>query len=270
MKLFCHVALAVTVSCPVVFAAGPAATGENLAARMGQLERETRALRTELEWLRENPTRLPPIQATPASMSHSALAPPADEQFFTWGELQAEMKRLTFTKGDFRIVPYGALWADMIYQTDRTSPGSYTLFVPSREVEGENAFFVDARRTRLGLNIDGPRIPLLHNSLSSAQVEIDFQSPVTAREENRGTVLLRHAYWQAKNDYYRVLVGQTWDVISPLFPSTLNYSVGWIGGNIGYRHAQFRFERYFHLDPSLLLTSQFAPRLPQTGFAGGG
>ncbi|MDY0166239.1 MAG: hypothetical protein RBS80_06820 [Thermoguttaceae bacterium] len=246
-----------SVVCSGVFAL-PATADDNLGARTAQLERETQALRAELEWLRTQPTRLPPVDTTPAGMSYASLAPQADEQYFTWGELQAEMKRLAFTKGDFRIVPYGAFWADAIYQTERTNPGSYTTFVPSREVEGENAFIVDARRTRLGLNIDGPRIPMLHNAASSAQVEIDFQSPVTDSTENKPTVQLRHAYWQAKNDYYRVLIGQYWDVISPLNTDTLNYSVGWVGGNIGYRRTQFRFERYFHLDSNLLLTSQIA------------
>ncbi len=251
------VALLAGVFCQPAFAGHPTPTGESLAARLAELERETQALRTELEWLREHPTRLPPVEPTPAGPAHAA-PPRADEQFFTWEELQAEMRRLTFTKGDFRIVPYGAFWADALYQTARTTPGAFTIFVPSREAEGENAFFVDARRTRLGLNIDGPRIPLLHHSLSSALVEIDFHSPVTAATENRPTVQLRHAYWQARNDDYRVLVGQYWDVISPLNADTLNYSVGWFAGNIGYRRAQFWFERYFHPDPNLMLTAQFA------------
>ncbi len=258
MKCLPTALLLLLFACQPVLGGAPDPTGESLAARMAQLERETDSLRSELERLRQQPTRLPPVAATPASLDYSALAPQADEEFFTLGELQAEMKRLTFTKGDFRVVPYGAFWADMIYQTERTNPGSYTIFVPSREVEGENAFIVDARRTRLGLNIDGPRIPLLHNSISSALVEIDFQSPLTDATENKATVQLRHAYWQARNEYYRVLVGQYWDVISPLNTDMLNYSVGWVGGNIGYRRAQFRFERYFHPDPNLMLTSQFA------------
>ena len=36
------------------------------------------------------------------------------------------------------------------------------------------------------------------------------------------------------------MVGQTSDVISPLSPSTLNYSVQWWAGNIGYRRSQIR------------------------------
>ncbi len=257
MRRLPWLALLSLILCSTPFASHVTAD-DGLDARMAQLERETQALRTELEWLRENPTRLPPVGAIPANVSYSSLAPQADKEYFTWGELQAEMKRFAFTKGDFRIVPYGAFWADAIYQTARTTPGAFTVYVPSRQVESADAFIVDARRSRFGLNIDGPRIPLLHNAASSGLIEIDFQSPVTGETENRPTVQLRHAYWQARNDDYRVLIGQYWDVISPLNTDTLNYSVGWNSGNIGYRRTQFRFERYFHPDPNLMFTSQIA------------
>jgi len=244
--------------------------GEAMVQRMARLEAETDALRAELEHLRQQPVRLPQVGAdsagrnaddstlevTPASMH--GRAPVADADYFTWGELKAEMKRLTFTKGNFRIVPYGYFWADMLYQTHRTTPGPYTVYVPSEEVEGENAFIIDARRSRFGIDVAGPRIPFFDCAVSSAKLEIDFQSPVTSATENRPTVLLRHAYWQAKNERYMVLVGQTWDVFSPLYPGMLNYSVGWDGGNIGYRRAQFRVERYMDFSDYSLLTAQFA------------
>ena len=52
------------------------------------------------------------------------------------------------------------------------------------------------------------------------------------------------------------MAGQTWDVISPLNPGMLMYSVGWEAGNIGYRRAQLRAERYVALSDSQLLTLQ--------------
>jgi hypothetical protein len=74
--------------------------------------------------------------------------------------------------------------------------------------------------------------------------------------ENRPTILLRHAYWEVKNEEFRLLFGQTWDVISPLNPGTLMYSVLWDAGNIGYRRAQFRAERYLAFSDVSLLTLQ--------------
>ena len=53
-------------------------------------------------------------------------------------------------------------------------------------------------------------------------------------------------------------MGQHWDVISPLFPGTLNYSVGWTGGNIGFRRAQIRFERYLYPVDSIQVALQTA------------
>jgi hypothetical protein len=59
-------------------------------------------------------------------------------------------------------------------------------------------------------------------------------------------------------------VGQTWDVISPLNPGMLLYSVGWDGGNIGYRRAQVRGERYLAFSDVSLATLQLS--LNQTVF----
>jgi hypothetical protein len=89
---------------------------------------------------------------------------------------------------------------------------------------------------------------------SGGKVEFDFQG--TSSLENKGTVLLRHAYWEVKNEEFRLLGGQTWDVISPLYPGTIMYTVYWGAGNIGYRRAQFRGERYIAFSDDLLLTTQ--------------
>ena len=158
-----------------------------------------------------------------------------------------------WNKGKFRIVPYGAFWADVTYATDRTSPGAYTLFVFSEEDQGEDALEIDARRTRLGLDIAGPSIMGLAGARTGGKVEIDFHGNFIT--ENRASVLLRQGYWELKNDDFRVLIGQTSDVISPLLPRTLNYGFGYLGGNVGYRRTQLRAERFvsFSSDSQLIL-----------------
>ena len=67
---------------------------------------------------------------------------------------------------------------------------------------------------------------------------------------------LRHVYWEAQNERQHVLVGLTWDVISPLYARTVNFSAGWLAGNIGFRRAQFRYERFESLSDDLLGTLQ--------------
>jgi hypothetical protein len=166
------------------------------------------------------------------------------------------MKKLAWKKGDFTFTPSGWLWANGVYSTSRTTPGSYTLYAQSASSEPEGEFLIDARNTRLGFDVGGPRICKWGDMTTGGKVEIDFQNSAVNSTENKSTLLLRHAYAEAKNDEYRLLAGQTWDVISPLNPGMLMYSVGWDAGNIGYRRAQFRGERFFAFSDTSLVTVQ--------------
>jgi len=234
---------------------GAAAAEESVTDRLQALEAEHQALRSELQWLRNNPVRLPAVTATPASMASASYAPQTHQQtYYTMQELRAEMKRHAWRKGNFSIVPYGFLWANMVYETERSNSGDYTLWVLSADDEGEDAFHVNARSTRLGINVAGPRLRCFGCAKSGGKVEIDFHGNFAV--ENKPGVLLRHAYWEVKDDTFRFVAGQTWDVIAPLNPGTIMYSVYWGGGNIGYRRAQFRAERYVRLTDSTLLTLQ--------------
>lgn len=229
--------------------------------RMNRLEAETQSLRAEVEWLREHPVRLPTVDATHVSMATNPgdYFQAGEGDYFTMDELRGEMKKFAWKKGEFSIVPYGILWANTVYSTERTTPGSYTLFVQSASTGPESEFVVDARNTRLGVDVGGPRIPFFNCAKGGGKIEVDFQQNLvgTARE-NRPTVMLRHAYAEVKNEEFRLLCGQTWDVISPLYPGTLMYSVGWYGGNIGYRRAQFRGERYLTFSDVSLVTAQLS------------
>lgn len=153
-----------------------------------------------------------------------------------------------------KVTPYGSLWASFIAATSRTNPGEFTLWVPSEESQGEGTLTIDARRTRIGIDVSGPELDLFGGLESSGQVEFDFFGEFVT--ENRAGARLRQAWWDIHNDDYRFLVGQTWDVISPLKPRMLNFSVGWTGGNIGFRRAQFRAERFITLDPESHLELQ--------------
>lgn len=143
----------------------------------------------------------------------------------------------------FRIEPYGVAWADMIFETNPTNPGAFTLWVFSADSQVGGQSVIDARRSRLGLNVEGPKLSICGDANSHAQFEIDFFGQFV--NENQSNLQLRLAYWETFNDEFKFLVGQTYDVISPRNTRMLNYSVGWAGGNIGFRRAQFRWERYW-------------------------
>ncbi len=245
MRLTC-VAMLFLVGRPLaaeipVMAPGAPTNGQIL-DRLQQLEAETQMLRAELGQVQNRPSPLPPISG-PQLTTVSTMAAEDEVEYFTWDEIRAEMKDVAWSKGDFKIVPYGILWGNMAYETSRTYIGDYTLWGISPDVEGEDAIHFSGKSTRLGIDVSGPRIPFFCCANSGGKVEIDFQGAFSI--ENKPGVLLRHAYWEVKNDDFRLLMGQTWDVVSPLNPGTLMYSVYWGAGNIGYRRPQIRYERYF-------------------------
>lgn len=202
------------------------------------------------------PAPVPGVPTGPAfSPAVSSDPPPAaPDDYYTLDELKAEMKKLAWTKGDFTITPYGILWANMTWETSRSVYGDYVLYVARPKNNDNESFDVDGRSTRLGFDLLGPKVCFFGEAQTGGKVEIDFQGSFVS--ENKGGLLLRHAYVEMKNDEYRLLAGQTWDVISPLNPGVLFYSVGWFGGNIGYRRAQVRGERYFAVSDNLLITAQ--------------
>ncbi|TWU67467.1 hypothetical protein V7x_30410 [Crateriforma conspicua] len=154
----------------------------------------------------------------------------------------AEAKPTTLNIGEFTLRPYGTVWSDLVYATSRTVPGRFALWVASEEDQGEPALELDARRSRIGLEVAGPQIDWCGGMDTGARFEVDFLGNFTT--DNQPDVRLRHVYWEAKNDRNRVLGGQTWDVVSPLIPNTVNFSISWAAGNVGFRRNQFRWERY--------------------------
>jgi len=140
---------------------------------------------------------------------------------------------------------YGFIKLDASYDTSRTNAGNFARWVESEGLSrDDDQFNMTAKQTRLGLNLKGPSGGEIN---TSGKIEIDFYGNGT---ENKPEPMLRHAYmtldWPEHN--ISLLAGQTWDVISPLNPSTLNYSVNWWAGNIGYRRPQIRLTKRFDLE----------------------
>jgi hypothetical protein len=194
----------------------------------------------------------PPVVSQPSDPPSAA----PQEDYYTLDQIKSEMKKLVWKKGDFTITPYGYLWGATTYETERSNNGDYTYYIYSAQAPEQvgPTYHVDAKSTRIGLDVLGPRIACLDCAQSGGKVEFDFQGAST--QENKGSVLLRHAYWEVKDEEFRLLAGQTWDIISPLYPNTTMYTVYWAAGNIGYRRAQFRGERYIACSDELLWTMQ--------------
>ena len=136
---------------------------------------------------------------------------------------------------------YGYIKADGSYDSSRTNPGNFVLYVDREDQRrNDDEFNLTANETRLGMNFSGPSSETLK---TSGKVEFDFFAKPAA--ENKAEIQMRHAYLNLEwpEAQFSLLAGQTWDVVSPLNPSTLNYSVLWVGGNIGYRRPQVRLTK---------------------------
>jgi len=142
---------------------------------------------------------------------------------------------------------YGYIKADAAYDTSRVTPGNYIVWVDNEATnDNDNEFNLTANQTRLGLKINGPKSNGLE---TSGRVEFDFYGNYA--DENKPKIQMRHAYLQVlwPESRFSILAGQTSDVISPLNPSTLNYTVLWDGGNIGYRRPQIRLTKELTVSP---------------------
>ena len=237
----------------------------DLQARLQVLESETEQMREEVQRLRSTPTRLPAIETVDGEIGAEGTMPATSEVAteyladapdtgLSWKSLQADMKKLTWTKGDFTITPYGYVSVSGIYESERTAMGDYALYVLPPQTAGEPASYVDAKSTRLGLNILGPEVCWFPGAKVDGRVEIDFQGPYI--NANQGSVLFRQGYVEVKNDEYLVLVGQTWEILSSLYPGMLQWVPASGAGNLGYRRAMVRGDRYLDFSDTFLWTLQ--------------
>ncbi|UCF06817.1 MAG: hypothetical protein JSV33_07280 [bacterium] len=144
------------------------------------------------------------------------------------------------TKYSFKFSGY--FKADLAYDNDRISPGNYAILVNPGNNDAMN---ITARETRLGLDFKWKE----EDFVTDARLEFDFYGlgakPSSFNSmENKAAPMLRHAYLKVTRGHWSILAGQTSDVISPLVPKTVNYTVAWGQGNIGYRRPQFRISAW--------------------------
>lgn len=141
-----------------------------------------------------------------------------------------------------KVTVYGFVRADMIYDSGHPSPNSQTPFFvqsPSNpNVDGQNdQFTFHPRLTRIGLNFTAPEETLPGWSVGG-KVEFDFQG---GGSESRPNPRARHLYVELRRGGTSVLIGQTWDLLSPLLPSPNDDTLMWNVGNLGDRRPQLRF-----------------------------
>lgn len=253
-------------------------------ARFERLEAETQRLRQEVARLRTEKSVGKPQSVSVPTMDSGMTAPipapatmsgqvgtyasvlasemvqssgqesvqPSVQETMTREEVDAYIQKhiadSAWRVGPVKITPYGRIWASMLVSSSRTMPQDAVMYALPSDAYGQTSTAFQARSSRLGLKFDGPDLPFwfFGEMKSSGKVEIDFRNN-TGNAENKGSVLLREVYWQLENDTYKILFGQTKDVISPLNTGMLNYYNVWGAGNLGYRSPQLQFTRYYYL-----------------------
>ncbi len=156
----------------------------------------------------------------------------------------------------FSFKPYGYIKLDAAYNDSNVTNGNYIIYVPGEgAVKNDDEFNMTARQTRIGLSVTAPEY---NGWKTTGKVEIDFYGDGSSAHETKAEPMMRHAFMETGKDGLSFIAGQTWDVISPLNPSTLNYPVGWGAGNIGYRRPQVRMSYNRPLDDYTSFLTQIA------------
>jgi len=218
----------------IVFLPAPAGAEEqDLRSELKQAQEEIKALRAEVTELKQNSAWQ--YQADLKKMM-AEMPQPAKAQETTGGII---------LPAGWNIQPYGYFKFDMSYDDSAISAGDYIGWVlpEDKDTRADDQWNFTARETRLGTKIFAPDIG---DVKVMGRVEIDFYGGGTT-QENKAGILLRHAYGQLTGPDWSVLFGQTSDIISPLYLNTIDYTVGWWGGNIGYRHPQLALSKWWNL-----------------------
>ncbi len=219
------------------------ATDDELAAvkkENAELKQRVTKLETELEQIKKIvfSGQAKPQPVEPSSLSDDDLQKIAK---YVQDKGATSNKKSVWSSLDIQV--YGFIKADASYDNSRTTPGNFVLYADNEQHKrNDNEFNITANQTRLGMKIKGPDNGKLK---TSGRVEIDFYGNYAS--ENKAKIQLRHAYMTLDwpDDNFNIIAGQTSDVISPLNPMTLNYTVLWDAGNIGYRRPQIRLTKVF-------------------------
>jgi hypothetical protein len=172
---------------------------------------------------------------------------------------------------------YTKIKVDASYSDSRVTPGNYVKMVDPEELapsghsytrsnDNDDEFNLTANATRFGFLIYGPETDdwnfwgQLEFDLYGSSYSYYGGNGERANDENKPKLMTRHAFIVIERpaDQWSILAGQTWDVVSPLNPGTLNYSVLWWAGNYGYRIPQIRFTKDVDIADDKTLQFQIA------------
>ncbi len=153
---------------------------------------------------------------------------------------------------------YGKIKLDASYSDSTVHPGNYGVWVDQEYAGGPkdvSQMNMTADETRLGLKFKGPDYSDLE---TTGIIEMDYYG--SAGSETKPSEVLRRAFVNLKwtDMDLSLLAGQEWDVVAPLNPGTLNYTVMFYQGNIQFRRPQIRLTKGFAVSDNVNLLLELA------------
>jgi len=160
---------------------------------------------------------------------------------------------LNFEVAGNKISLYGMLRMDSYYGTGRFNHDQFTYYAASTDPavtptvnDHRNWIDMTPRLSRLGVKVDRDSLPFWQAAKVNGVLEFDFQNRATSEvsgleSESRELPRLRHAFIKLTSGGFSFLGGQTWDLISPLWPVANADGMMWNSGNLGDRRPQLRF-----------------------------
>ena len=154
---------------------------------------------------------------------------------------------------EVRIGVFGALSLELIASDRRLiSPSSYLYLSPYFNASQET-FELSGRATNIGFKVTGPAIG-------------DFQSGglillyAFGQEyfANYYGITIFQGFGELQNEHWRFSFGLMQDLVNPLLPTMLNWSLGGAAGNLGFIRGQARAERFLKIDDLTQVTLQTA------------
>lgn len=218
----------------------------NLSEENAQLRRRVEKLEKEVEQLKK--MVMQQTEPAKAVKEETKSVPPPKLDEIDLQKIAAKIQKETEKKkpawSDLDVQLYGIFRLDSSYDTAQVEPGNYIKWVKPKSNHRDDQFDMTANQSRVGLRINGPDD---NQTKASGLFEVDFYG---GGEENKATLRMRHGYMKLEwpDARFDIIAGQTCDVISPLNPYTLNDTVAWFTGNIGYRRPQLRLTKSFALN----------------------
>jgi hypothetical protein len=162
-----------------------------------------------------------------------------------------EKKGTVTKKGNSFFRFYGFLRLDAIFDDSAPNNTQTIGWVKSEDPtiaggakQNDESLTIHPRLTRFGFDIDAGTVSALKDAKATGKLEVDFyNNGLAGQSESRSALRMRHAYVNLDWGTNALLAGQTWELISPLWPVVNPDTMNWGVGNLGDRRSQVRWTR---------------------------